>query len=87
MARRTSGDALDTDNDTDMDLVFTSDEDEERPRGLRPGLAVSGPVRVRVEAPFQVVQNTVVYRPGEVVEVDASVAADWVRDGWVSPAE
>jgi len=90
MVRKRFGDALDTDSDTDMDLVFALDEDEERPRGQRPGsaqLAVAGPVRVRVMPPFQVVHNTVVYRPGDVAEVPGSVAADWIRDGWVGRAE
>jgi hypothetical protein len=87
MVRKRFGDELDTDADTDMDLVFTAD-DEEKPRGVGSAqLAVAGssPVRVRVVDPFQVVHNTVVYRPGDVTEVPESVAADWVRDGWVSP--
>jgi hypothetical protein len=89
MARKSHGDELDTDADTDMDLVFTAD-DEEKPRGVGSAhLAVAGvsPVRVRVVAPFQVVRDLVVYRPGDVAEVPESVAADWVRDGWVSLAE
>jgi hypothetical protein len=83
MARK-YGNELDTDGDGDFDLVFTGD-DEEKPRM---GSAVAGATRrVRAIAPFQVVYNQVVYRPDDVAEVPESVAADWVRDGWVELAE
>jgi hypothetical protein len=88
MARKTYGDELDTDQDTDADLVFRVEDVEENPRGqLAAAVAPLSPVRVRVENPFQVVHNTVVYRPGDVAEVPGSVAADWIRDGWVRPVE
>jgi hypothetical protein len=38
-------------------------------------------------APFRVVRAQAVYRPGDVTEVPAHIAADWLRDGWVSPVE
>jgi hypothetical protein len=39
---------------------------------------------VRVLAPFQVVFNTVVYRPGDVAMVPAALADAWIRDQWVT---
>ena len=52
------------------------------------GSALTGGVtRVRVVNPFQVVYSQVVYLPGDVADVPQSVAADWIRDGWLEPAE
>ena len=52
------------------------------------GSALTGCVtRVRVVNPFQVVYSQVVYLPGDVADVPQSVAADWIRDGWLEPAE
>jgi hypothetical protein len=39
--------------------------------------------RVRVVAPYQVVYETIVYRPGDVPDIPVALADRWVRDGWV----
>lgn len=40
--------------------------------------------RVAVNAPFQVAFEGVVYRFGESAEVPEDVAAEWIRNGWVT---
>jgi hypothetical protein len=41
---------------------------------------------VTVNAPFQVVHDAVVYRPGQTADVPAEVADKWIEAGWVSQA-
>jgi hypothetical protein len=40
--------------------------------------------KVRVSAPFQVVYDATVYRPGDVATVPAALADAWIRDQWVT---
>ena len=40
--------------------------------------------KVRVSAPYQVVYDATVYRPGDVATVPASLADQWVLNRWVT---
>ena len=43
--------------------------------------------KVRVSAPFQVVHDTTVYRPGDFATVPASLADHWLLNRWVTDGD
>jgi hypothetical protein len=71
--------------DSDMLLIESDAEPGSGAKRKRPEEELPKPEpfkTVRALAPFQVVYDTVVYRPGDVATVPASLADQWLLNRW-----
>jgi hypothetical protein len=75
----------------DDPVVFvTPDNPADAPTGLVIDAAAAEsdrPVRVQVVEPYRVVHEGTAYVFGDVAEVPAQLADEWIKSGWAQPRE